>query len=133
MFEIISKKLNFYRLKKKRDNAQNLLINAIKSDTRKYVPAKSLALSDSATITNKNTNLVYRKPYARYQYKGYVMTDERGRTFVERGAKKPIVTTRRLKYTKTIHPLATYEWFEESKKHNLNKWVQLVKDSFKNG
>lgn len=122
-----------YNLKKKIDNAQKLLINQVKMDTVQYVPARSLRLTESAQIREKNTQLVYRTPYARYQYRGYVMTDEAGRTFVHRGEKKPIVTARRLNYSKLVHPQATSRWFDASKKRYLNKWVQLVKDSIKHG
>lgn len=133
MLEEIRIKWNVNRLNKRLSSAQKILIDQIKKDTRQYVPAKTLRLADSAQVRNDNKELVYRTPYARYQYKGYVMTDEQGRTFVGRGEKKPIVTTRRLNYSKLVHPLATSQWFDSSKKRYLTKWVQLVKESIKNG
>lgn len=133
MLDNIRYSFKSHRIKNKINNAQKLLINQVKMDTVQYVPAKTLRLSESAQVRNDNKELVYMTPYARYQYKGYVMTDEQGRTFVRRGEKKPIVTTRRLNYSKLIHPLATSQWFDSSKKRYLTKWVQLVKESIKNG
>lgn len=115
------------------EKAQKVLINQIKADCEPYVPAKDLTLSNSAHIENNNTELVYSTPYARYQYAGYVMTDEKGRTFVGKGEKKPIVTNRELVYSKDVHPKATKEWYEVAEKVNKDKWIKKVKEVVNNG
>lgn len=115
------------------DKAQKVLINQIKADSEPYVPAKDLVLSNSAHIENDNTELVYSTPYARYQYAGYVMTDENGRTFVGKGEKKPIVTNRELVYSKDVHPQATKEWYEVAEREYKDKWIKAVKDVVRNG
>lgn len=133
MIDEIRVKFNASRLNKKINKAQEALTNQVKIDTAQYVPAQTLKLSGSAEIRNKNTELVYRTPYAHYQYIGLVRTDANGRTFVGSGEKKPILTGRPLKHNKSIHPKATSKWFEASKKAYLSKWISLVKDVIKNG
>lgn len=126
--------LNLDKYSKRLDKAQEVLINAIKDDTEEYVPAKSLALTRSAHIRNNNTELVYSTPYARYQYGGYVMTDTLGRTFVDKGEKKPIIHfDRPLNYTKSPHSKATSKWTQVSEEKNKKKWIEAVKDVIKNG
>ena len=133
MVDDIRIKFNASRLNKKISIAGEALTKQIKIDTAQYVPAQTLKLSGSTEIRNKNTELVYRTPYAHYQYIGLVRTDSRGRTFVNSGERKPILTNRPLKYNKSIHPKATSKWFEASKKAYLSKWISLVKDIIKNG
>lgn len=124
--------LNKY--KKNIDIAQEKLINMVKEDTEQYVPAKTLALTKSAYIRNHNTELVYHTPYAGFQYGGYVMTDESGRVFVEKGEKKPIVHyDRPLNYRTSPHPLATSRWAEVSERYNKKEWLKKVKETLKDG
>ena len=133
MLDEIRVKFNASRLNKRINKAQEAFTNQVKIDTAQYVPAQTLKLSGSTEIRNKNTELVYRTPYAHYQYIGLVRTDSRGRTFVGSGEKKPILTGRPLKHNKSIHPKATSKWFEASKKVYFSKWISLVKDIIKNG
>ena len=125
--------LDLRDLDKRLDTAQETLINQIKEDTEKYVPAKSLDLTNSAHPENYNQELVYNRPYARFQYGGKVMTDERGRTWVGKGEKKPIVTNQDLVYTKNIHPQARDHWFDAAEKRYKHEWIKKVKDVFRNG
>jgi hypothetical protein len=125
--------INLGRLDKKLEKAQEMLINQIRIDSEKYVPAQNLILSNSAHPENNNKELVYSGSYARYQYFGHVMTDERGRTFVGKGEKKPIVTNRKLVYSKEQHPLADSEWFEKARKRYQSEWIKKVKDVVKDG
>ena len=125
--------LDLRDLDKRLDTAQETLINQIKEDTEKYVPAKSLDLTNSAHPENYNQELVWSGPYARFQYGGKVMTDERGRTWVGKGEKKPIVTNRNLVYTKNIHPQASDHWYAEAEKRHKNEWIKKVKSVIKNG
>lgn len=134
LYYTVELNLNLDKYNRRLDKAQEVLINAVKRDTEEYVPAKSLALTNSAHIRNNNTELVYSTPYARYQYGGYVMTDELGRTFVGRGERKPIIHfDRPLTYSKTPHSKATDKWVEVSEEKNKRKWIQEVKDVIKNG
>ena len=125
--------LDFRKLAKRLDIAQETLINQIKEDTEKYVPAKSLDLASSAHPENYNQELVWSGPYARFQYGGKVMTDEKGRTRVGKGERKPIVTNRNLIYTKNIHPQARDHWYAEAEKRHKNEWIKKVKDVVRHG
>lgn len=133
-FEMSFNIKNLDKYKKNIDIAQKKLIETIKEDTEVYVPAKTLSLTKSAFIRNNNTELVYKKPYAGFQYGGYVMESEDGRVFVNKGEKKPIVKyDRPLKYRKSPHAKATSRWLEVASKENKSKWIKEVKEVIKNG
>ena len=63
-------------------------------------------------------------PYAHFQYIGYVRTDEKGRVFVVKHEKKPILTDKPLKYRE---PGAEKEPFEAAKRDHLNEWIEDVR------
>lgn len=117
-----------FRFKK----AQEMLINQIKIDTEKFVPARDMILSNSAHPENSNTELVYSTPYARFQYMGKVMVDDRGSTWAKKGTKKHVIN-KNLVYSKDRHPQATSKWFEKAKEEYKEKWIKLVKGVVKNG
>lgn len=123
--------IDLTNLKKKLEKAQSDLIHQIKSDTENYVPFNQGVLSNSARPENNNTELVYDTPYARYMYMGKVVTDERGRTWVGKGERKPIVTNKDLTYSREGHSKAGAKWYERSKEDNLEKWIDTVKKGLK--
>nr|DAI79254.1 MAG TPA: Minor capsid protein [Caudoviricetes sp.] len=125
-------KINLKRMNGNIKKAQAALINQIRIDTEQYVPALDLTLSNSAHAENKNTELVYNGPYARFQYYGKVMVDERGSTYARPGGKKHVIN-KDLVYTKDRHPNATSFWYKKAKERYKDKWVKLVKDVVKNG
>lgn len=124
-------KINLRRINGNIKKAQAALINQIRIDTEQYVPAFDLTLSNSAHAENKNTELVYNGPYARFQYYGKVMVDERGSTYARPGGKKHVIN-KDLVYTKDRHPNATSFWYKKAKERYKDKWVKLVKDVVKN-
>lgn len=127
-------KLNKRRIDNKLNKAQEAFAKMVEEDTREYIPANSLSLTDSAEFNNTYTQIHYNKIYAAYQYYGKVMTDERGRVFVGRGEKKPIVHFDwDLKYSKKVHPKATSKWLEVSKKKQLKKWTKRIHSMFGSG
>lgn len=125
-------KINLRRINGNIKKAQAALINQIRIDTEQYVPALDLTLSNSAHAENRNTELVYNGPYARFQYYGKVMVDERGSTYARPGGKKHVIN-KDLVYTKDRHPNATSFWYKKAKERYQDKWVKLVKDVVKNG
>lgn len=125
-------KINLKRMNGNIKKAQAALINQIRIDTEQYVPALDLTLSNSAHAENKNTELVYNGPYARFQYYGKVMVDERGSAYARPGGKKHVIN-KDLVYTKDRHPNATSFWYKKAKERYKDKWVKLVKDVVKNG
>ena len=87
-----------------------------------YVPASpDRTLEFSAEIATELGSgvVIWDTPYARYQYYGWVMTDEAGRTWVGPGEKKPIITDRPLTYDKSQNPMAGSRWFERMKADRL--------------
>lgn len=106
-------------------NAQRKLDEAVLNDTTPYVPKGGTGyLRGSGHIADGGGEIIWNGPYAHFQYIGYVRTDERGRVFVGKDEKKPILTDRPLKYQE---PGASSRWFEESKKKNLQSWIDAVK------
>ena len=89
-----------------------------------YVPASpDRTLESSAQVSTEVGSglVIWNTPYARYQYYGFVMTDEAGRTWVGPGERKPIVTDRPLDYDTAQNPLAGSYWFERMKADRLNE------------
>lgn len=119
-------------IEKRFEKAQKKLVESVKKDTEEFVPADSLALTNTAIIRGTD-EIVYTKPYAHYQYMGLVRTDELGRTFVGKGETKPILTSRPLKYQTHIHPFAGSHWGEKSLRKNKDKWTKEVAEVIKNG
>lgn len=73
-------------------------------------------LEDSFVADDEQGFVAWNTPYARYQYYGYVMTDENGRTWVGRGETKPIVHRDwPLEYDHSQNPNAGSFWFERMK------------------
>lgn len=116
------------RMRYKGNKAISILKNEIIKDTHPYVPMRDGQLRHSAissTGTNK-TQIVYRKVYARFLYYGKVMVGKVSRkAWANKGETK-----------ETINKDLTYSqggshWFEESKKKNLNKWIDIAKKLFK--
>ena len=95
-----------------------------------YVPASpDRTLEFSAQIATEigSGMVIWDTPYARYQYYGFVMTDELGRTWVGPGEKKPIVTDRPLTYDTSQNPLAGPRWFERMKADRLNDILDVAR------
>ena len=105
---------------------QCFIDQSVIDDTAIYVPAspdRAMEFSAQLSTIIGEGIVVYNTPYAQFQYYGFVMTDELGRTWVGPGEKKPIVTSRPLRYDRAQNELAGAFWFERSKADNLNKWV----------
>ena len=95
-----------------------------------YVPASpDRTLEFSAQIASEigSGMVIWDTPYARYQYYGFVMTDELGRTWVGPGEKKPIVTDRPLTYDTSQNQLAGPRWFERMKADRLNGILDVAR------
>ena len=97
---------------------------------RPYVPAspdRTLEFSAQVSTIVGEGKVVYNTPYARFQYYGFVMTDELGRTWVGPGKKKPIVTSRPLQYDRAQNELAGAHWFERMKADWLNDILDVAR------
>lgn len=116
------------RIRYKGNKAISVLKNEIIKDTHPYVPMRDGYLRHSAissTGTNK-TQIVYRKVYARFLYYGKVMVGKiTRRPWAKKGETKEKIN-KDLTYS-----YGESHWFEESKKKNLNKWIDMAKKLFK--
>lgn len=116
-FTVHSTKIPVGLLKKPASIAEKWLANEVLKDTRPFVPALTLSLSNRAHV--EGSTVVYPGPYARYLYYGKVMEGPL------HGPKH--ATDKDLVFTKTVHPQAQAFWFEASKAQNLDKWTNGVK------
>lgn len=116
-FTVHSTKIPVELLKKPASIAEKWLANEVLKDTRPFVPALTLSLSNRAHV--EGSTVVYPGPYARYLYYGKVMEGPL------HGPKH--ATDKDLVFTKTVHPQAQAFWFEASKAQNLGKWTNGVK------
>lgn len=82
-------------------DARKYLAARVKARSDPYVPMRNGKLKDTAQISESGSYLIYRQPYARYQYYGRVMgpnvrTSEGWRSMAKKGGK--YLTGRDLKY-----------------------------------
>lgn len=79
-----------------------------------YLPASpGRFLSKATRYSDEEGWVAWDMPYARYLYYGFVMTDERGRTWVGEGETKPIIHKDwPLQFDHAQNTLAGPHWFE---------------------
>lgn len=115
---------------KNRFNTEYALAKAIRKDSEKYVPMKSGALRQSATIIGTTIN--YYGPYARYVWEGKRMVNAatgKGPRYIPtvgyrwpKGARL-IPTGQPLHY----HTAGTGDhWIEIARRHHMKKWKNIV-------
>lgn len=118
--------IDLTKFKDKLETAQNDLVNQIIADTQDYVPFNQGVLSNSVHANEDNTKIIYGTPYARFQYMGKVMVDNRGSTWAKKNTRKHVIN-RDLTYSKEHHSKAGEKWYERSKENNLSNWLEVVK------
>lgn len=101
------------KYEKRIDEAQFLLDSQIVEDSSPFVPFRTGTLDSSALRSSKigEGEIIYDTPYARHMYYG-----------VHYKTGKPF------NYSKTHHPLASEQWFEQAKSAYLEKWENTVKE-----
>lgn len=118
------------RYRNKGNLAMTTLKNEIIKDTDPYVPFRDGDLKRSAisSIGTKKMQIVYRKVYAKFLYYGKVMVGKISRSaWAKKGeTKEKVNPERNLTYSH-----GGPEWFEKSKKKDLNKWINIAKKLFK--
>ena len=116
------------RYRNKGNLAMTTLKNEIIKDTDPYVPMRDGGLKKSvlSSTGTKKMEIVYRKVYAKFLYYGKVMVGvATRRPWAKKGETKETIN-RNLTYS-----YGGPKWFEESKKKNLNKWIDIAKKLFK--
>lgn len=138
-FKTVYKDIDPKLLKTPCSKAAVILANQVKKDTAPYVPMLTGSLNERAYVDGNV--LIYPGPYARYLYAGKVMvnaaTGKGPRYIPEVGYRWPLGATlkpteRDLNYTKDFHPKAQAQWFEASKKDNMNTWLRVAEKAVKN-
>lgn len=122
------------RIDKNLRNAQAVLNEAVYNDCTPLVPHLNGGLQGSFRYGNGDIHsgfVEWTAPYSHFQYTGFVRTDANGRVWVKKHEEKSI-----------LHkdwPLdrskggGESEWFEVTKKNNLEKWEKLVRDEMGKG
>lgn len=103
--------------------------NEIMKDTSPYVPALTGTLDRSAHVQQRGNGavIIYSTRYARYLYHGMLMVDPvTGSSWARAGVKK-VLTSKPLKFNKSMHPKATSHWFEASREQNMEKWRETAR------
>lgn len=100
-------------------------------DTEDYVPADTKNLTNKARAESKAATdagdpyLIYPGPQSHFLLKGLMMVDPAtGSPWAKKGATK-VYTSRPLDIKKEVHSKAQKEWFEASKRDNLEKWRRV--------
>lgn len=91
-------------------------------------------LEDSFVSFPDEGRVAWNTPYAKYQYYGFVMTDEAGRTWVGRGETKPVIHKDwPLKYDHAKNPNAGPHWFERMKANHTQDIIDRAMHAAKEG
>lgn len=115
----VSIKLNVGDILRKRglgasDKARKYLAERVRARSDPYVPMQQGTLKNTAQISAGGTQVIYKQPYAHYQYKGKAMGPNvllKGigwRSMAKKGGKK--YTGKNLKYHKKDTGLRGPEW-----------------------
>ena len=116
---------------------QQVIDDAVIRECAPYVPASpDRTLEFSARIATQigSGEVIWNMPYARYMYYGVLVTDERGRTWVGRGEKKPVVhPDRPLQYDKAQNPLAGAYWFDRMKADRMEAILEEARKAVGGG
>lgn len=85
------------------------------------IPASPGRFLEASFVSNPNEGYVaWNTSYAKFQYYGFVMTDEAGRTWVGLGETKPIIHRDwPLKYDHAQNPNAGPHWVERMKANHM--------------
>ena len=128
----IDVKLKLSGLAKRMNQAQYLLDSTIMDDMVPFMPMRDGLLiattcARSQAIAGSGQVVAAAPPFGRFLYEGLVMVDPLTNSpWARKGAKK-VVTDRPLNYSKKAHPRVKDHWFEEAKKNNFRKWVDMTK------
>lgn len=106
--------VNIDRFTEQYRKAQLYLGNQVLTDSDPYVPFIQGMLRNSGTVENGGRSVVWRFPYARYQYMGFAME----------GRAPKVVTDRPLQYST---PGTGARWFEQAKSANRETWIREVR------
>ena len=128
------------KIRNRARRSEKILAAQVMKDTEPYVPALSGSLSLRTRL--EGSEIVYPGPYARYLYYGKVTVDSKtgkgpmnipgvGPRFHKGATLVP--TDRDLKFSKSMHPLATSHWIEASKAQNIEKWQRVAGRLISNG
>lgn len=116
-------------IQRKATRTEHAVAVQIEKDTRPFVPAETLSLSNRTQV--REQLVIYPGPYARFLYFGKVMIYEpTGSTFAPKYGKK-VLTDRNLVFSKAVHGQAQDHWFEASKAQNLEKWKRIAAKEMK--
>lgn len=116
--------------KMKQQKALRMLKSEISKDTEPYVPMRDGMLRRSVT-TSLRTNapkLIWDSVYAKFLYYGKVMVGRITKRPWARKGETKIVTGKDLTYSQ---PGTGPNWFNRSKKVNLQKWLKVAREVFK--
>lgn len=106
--------------------AQKHLDQMVIRDTEPFVPFDRGVLRSSVMYATKigSGEIIYRTPYAHYQYQGKAMVGIESKSAYARHEEPKVYNGKLLGY----HTTGTgSHWFEHSKKKNLSTWINGVK------
>ena len=93
-----------------------------------YVPAQDMLLSQNVRIyVEDDVGIIhYTSPHAHYQYEGILMVSRiTGSPWAKFGESK-VATGRKIKHSKSRHPLATSHWDKAMKSARMKDFVSAV-------
>lgn len=124
-----------YLLSKPCSDAERAVAIQAEKDTRPYVPKKTGRLVSSAKVVGKI--VIYPGPYAGPLYRGQLVVDPKtkiagypignGEFRSKKGTKK-VLSARKMHFKN-----GGAKWFDESKKDNIGKWLNVAIKEIRHG
>ena len=123
------------------DKAQHMLDTQIMTDMIPYMPKVTgtfinRTLAMSASVAGSGYVYAAAPPYGRFLYAGKTMVSpSTGSTWAKYGEQKVLVSQYRgktnaqenLTYNSSFNPRVTAEWYEEAKRRNGKRWINMTK------
>ena len=103
--------------------------NEINRDSAPFMPKTYGYLEKSAndSVRKDDGFLVWNSVKAKFLYYGKVMVGKFSRSAWAKKNEEKEVINKKLKYSKVVNPKAGAFWFENAKKINKKRWVDIMK------
>lgn len=130
------------RFSERKKKARMMLKNEIVKDCEPFVPMLSGDLKNSPmpSIGADDNYIIYRSPYAHYQYYGVLYVDpltgkgaffDPDYGFWSRAGVGKVRTSRPLQHSTAHHPKACSRWFEKGKTVHGKSWIEAARKVYK--
>lgn len=125
-------KLDMSRVENNFNLAQYALDSAVMTSMVPFMPMQdgkfiNRTRAESAATAGSGEVTAAAPPEGRFLYGGKVMVDPVTKSAWARKDAEKVLTSKNLKFSKSLHPQAQAKWFDPAKKADGDSWVRTVK------